>query len=641
MSLRLASLFQDHAVLQRDQRLPVWGWAPPFARIRVALAGNEAFAISGDQGDWLVRLPALPAGGPHVLTVDIPETGERLELRDILIGEVWLASGQSNMDWTLAGSLPLTADVIATADFPAIRLFNVNKRAHLGPQRTVEGTWQVSSPTTVARFSAVGFSFARRIHRELGIPVGIVNSSWGGSIIQSWTSRSTLAFNPDVRPWLEEFESMAWTAERWKDMQRAGPDGRVTNYPADPGVTPESASWNQPTFDDSAWDTLQLPSTWQSAGHAYSGVFWFRRTIELPETWVGRDLQLHLGAADKHDITFVNGVEVGRTGRGREEQHWDTPRTYAVPAAVVTGRTLTLAVRVYSFLYDGGLIGPADRMRLRCSGERERPDSDIPLAGAWRYRCEHNLGVVVESHVMGHGERNSPHMLFDNMVRPLVPYALRGALWYQGESNANDGTIYARLMRDLIEDWRRQWGLPELAFHLVQLPGFQAAQDHQPDSNWSLIREAQTAALALPHTGLAVTIDLGEAKDIHPKNKIPVGERLAQSVLSLTYGQAITPCGPLAEKFTVSGDSIRCEFLHTDRGLTTTDGAAPRLFFIAGDDQVFHPANARIDGHAVVVTCPAVPRPVAVRYAWANNPEGCNLANQAGLPASPFRSDRW
>jgi sialate O-acetylesterase len=242
---------------------------------------------------------------------------------------------------------------------------------------------------------------------------------------------------------------------------------------------------------------------------------------------------------------------------------------------------------------------------------------------------------------MGHGERNSPHMLFDNMLQPLVPYALRGVIWYQGEGNAGEAHLYTRLMRDLILDWRRQWGQSDLAFHLVQLPNFQAAKDYQPASHWAHFREAQTAALDLPHTGMAITIDLGEAGDIHPKNKIPVGERLAQSALALTYGREGVPCGPLFDRLTREHTSLRCHFRHSESGLATTDGQAPRLFFIAGDDRVFHPAEARIEGASVVVSHPGIPRPAAVRYAWADNPEGCNLANRAGDPASPFRSDRW
>lgn len=638
MSLELASPFQDHAVLQRDQPLPVWGWAAPGATVRIELAGNTASALAGTHGDWIVRLPALPAGGPHTLVASSPATAERVEIKDLLVGEVWLASGQSNMEMTLNASRPLTDDDIATAHFPHLRFFTVRTRAHLGPQRTVSGNWQSSSPAIAGAFSGVAFSFARRLHRELGVPVGVVSSSWGGSIIQSWLSRSALALNPEVADWLDLYETKVWTESHWKQMLVTGPDGRVNGTPKDPGNTGLDRAWHQPAFDDAAWPVMSLPGTWQSAGHKYSGVFWFRRSIQIPSAWIGRALTLRFGGADKQDITYVNGIEVGRTGKDQEDQYWNQPRAYTIPASAVSGTTLLVAVRVYSFIFDGGIIGSARDLRIELDATA---GNSLPLAGEWRYQCEHDLGVVKESHLMGHGERNSPHMLFDNMLLPLVPYALRGAIWYQGEGNAGEAQLYTRMMRDLILDWRRHWGQRDFAFHLVQLPGFQAAREHQPDSHWAHFREAQTAALSLPHTGMAVTIDLGEAGDIHPKNKIPVGERLAQSALALTYGRDVIPCGPLASQFTIETDAIRCRLQHAGDMLTTTDGQAPRLFFLAGEDRVFHPAQARLEGATVVVRSAHVTNPVAVHYAWADNPEGCNLAGPGGLPASPFRSDRW
>lgn len=638
MSLRLASPFQDHAVLQRDQPLPVWGWAAPQTRVRVTFAGGEAHALSGDHGDWSVRLPALPAGGPHTLVVEAG--GETLSVSDILVGEVWLASGQSNMEWNLEQSLPdvAVAEAVATADFPAIRVFKAARRTHLGSHRTVAGSWQIATPAAAPKFSAVAFAFARRLHRELGVPVGILSASWGGTIIQAWTSRSTLAHNPEIADSFAAYEALAWSADRWKNLGEMGPDGRIPShtFPVDPGLT---QPWQAAGLDDSGWSDIELPRTWQSAGHPNSGVFWFRRTLEIPAAWVGRELELHLGAADKQDIAFVNGVEVGRTGKDREDRHWNVPRLYRVPASLVAGRRLVVAVRVYSFLYDGGLIGPAAAMRVQPVGA---PEDALSLAGVWRHREEHDLGlVVVPPPVPGHGEPNTPHMLFDNLIAPLVPYALRGAIWYQGESNESAPHLYARLLRDLVADWRRAWGLPAMAFHAVQLTSFRAARAHQPDSSWARIREAQTALLATPGAGVVFIPDLGEAGDIHPKNKIPVGERLAQSALARDYARPLAPNGPVASGFAFSGDTARITFTDTDGALSTTDGAAPATIFLAGADKVFHLADARLEGTSVIATSAAVPAPVAVRYAWADNPEGCNLAGGSGLPASPFRSDRW
>jgi sialate O-acetylesterase len=640
MSLRLASPFQDHAVLQRDQVLPVWGWAAPLTRIRVTLAGNVAHTLSNDHGDWSVRLPALPAGGPNTLTVTAAND-ETVTISDLLVGEVWISSGQSNMEWTLDQSRPFTDEAIATAEFPGIRFFKFARRTHLGPQRTVDGSWQAATPAAAAKFSAVGFSFARRLHRELGVPVGIISASWGGTFIQAWTSRATLAHNPDIAAWLAAYENNAWTANRWKEVGPMGADGRASNatsitFPADPGIT---RPWHTADLDDSAWKEIRLPTTWQISGHKYSGVVWFRRVVEIPADWTGKELVLNLGAADKQDITYVNGTEVGRTGTGFDDRFWSTPRSYPVPASLVSGRRVAIASRVYSFIYDGGLIGPASTMSLHPAGN---PEAAIPLAGTWSFNTEHNFGVVtLPPSIMGHGEPNSPHMLFDNMIAPLVPYALRGAIWYQGESNESAPHLYARLLRDLVTDWRLQWGLPSLSFHTVQLTSFRTPESHQPDSKWALLREAQSALLSTPGTGIAVITDLGEATDIHPKNKIPVGERLAQSALARDYARPVVPNGPLATGFTFNGPTARVTFTDTDGVLSTTDGAAPATFFLAGADKTFHPATATIEGTSVVVTSPAVPAPVAVRYAWADNPAGSNLAGASALPASPFRSDRW
>ena len=636
MALRLASPFQDHAVLQRDQPLPVWGWAPPHARLRISLAGRVACGASDADGDFHVRLPALPAGGPHTLRVETWSGDHVLELTDILIGEVWFASGQSNMAWLLSQTLPLGEEIIATADFPQIRFLNVKRRAHLGAHRTVEARWLIASPATAPHLSAVAFTFARALHRALGVPVGILSAAWGGTPIEAWISRGTLAANPDMADALAALDEIGWSEQRWQEAGDLPADGRVSNFPRDPGVT---QPWHAANLDDSAWETVALPSTWQNAGHAHQGVFWFRRTIEIPAAWIGRDLELHLGAIDKQDITFVNGEEIARTGRDREEQFCNVPRTYAVPARLIASTRLRLAVRVYSFVYDGGFHGPAAEMCVRPAGTEE---PGLSLAGEWRLCREHDFGRVVEVVIPGHGEPRTPHVLFDNQVAPLAPYALRGVIWYQGETNADRHATYARLLQDLIADWRQAWARADLAFHLVQLPRYKVPADYQSDSTWAPLREAQqAAATALPHVGLATTLDLGEADDIHPKDKAPVGERLARSALVLTYGRTGVPGGPVPLAATAEGDAMRIIFSYTSGGLATRDGAAPRPFALAGADRVFHPATAELDGAAVVVRSPAVPRPVAVRYAWADNPETANLVNGEGLPAGSFRSDRW
>lgn len=633
MPLELASLFQDHAVLQRGRTLPIWGWARPGAWVHVSLGGHFAKVPATESGDFFLRLPPLEERGPFTLIVETPETGDRLEVSDLLAGEVWLASGQSNMEWPLEKSRPLTDADITGADFPEIRYFNVPTRAEIGPHRKVHGNWQAVTPQTAGALSAVAFAFARRLWLEQGVPIGIVSSSWGGTIIQSWMSRPALAANPEVSDWLERYEEAAWSEPLWNRILSSD-GGRLTEtFPADPGNEGWGRGWHHSDFDDSAWPELSLPNTWQSAGHWHSGVYWFRRQVTIPMDWVGREVEVHLGAIDKQDISYANGVEIGRTGKDFEDTYWNVPRVYRM---VPDRPTVDLAVRVYSFVFHGGLIGPASAMRMQLPDD---PAGAVPLAGNWRYACEHNLGLVTETHVMGHGERNSPHMLFDNMIQPLVPYTLAGVIWYQGEANVISCGFYAELMRGLIRDWRNAWGQPNLPFHFVQLPGFLSPEAHQSDSQWARLREAQVAALDQPHTGLAIIIDLGEAADIHPKNKIPVGERLARNVLVGLHGRTGVPCGPIFAGSAIETSKIRCRFRHTGGKLTTTDGRPPRTFYVATAEGPFLPAEARIEGEEVVVWADEIAAPAAVRYAWANNPEGCNLAGAEGLPASPFRSD--
>jgi len=638
MSLQLASLFQDHAVLQRGRSLPIWGWARPGAWVHARLGGHFAKTRASECGDFLTRIPALQDRGPHTLVVETPETGERLEIKDILAGEVWLASGQSNMEWSMNACRPLADEDIASADLPEIRFFTVSKRAEIGQHRLADGHWQISSPDTAGDCSAVAFNFARHLHKELNVPIGIISSSWGGTFIQSWISRSGLASNPDVREWLEQYDESSYSEQVWDQILSSDGSRQPVGLPGDPGNAGKEKGWHLPDFDDSTWPELSIPGTWQSAGHWHSGVYWFRRDLPIPESWIGKELEVHIGAADKQDITYANGTEIGRTGKNFEDAYWNQAREYRIPASLNTRSTVSLAVRVYSFVYHGGLIGPATVMRINPVGE---PAKAISLTGAWKYACERDFGLVTETHIMGHGEPNSPHILYDNMIDPLAPYALAGVIWYQGEANSTSFGIYAGLMRSWIRDWRYRWSQPDLPFYIVQLTSFMPAADHQTDSQWARLREAQIDVMSEPHVGTAVTIDVGEADDIHPKNKKPVGVRLAQGALVEVYKRTGEPRGPIFSSAVQEGNALRCRFRHTGGAITATDGQPLRTFFIAAEGGTFRPAQVRIEGDEVLVWNDEIAEPAAVRYAWSNNPEGCNLAGADGSPASPFRSDRW
>lgn len=637
--MKLSRLFSNHAVLQRELPIPVWGWCTPGARVRVTLAGQAGETFAADDGKFLVRLPPLQAGGPHVLTA-VQIGGEQVESADIWIGEVWLASGQSNMGWTLANC----AEAV-TAEIPGIRMFSVPNAALPGRQSQANGEWSVATPEKAPGFSAVAFHFARRLHDELKIPVGILNSSWGGTRIEAWHSREALVQNPAARADLLRYEATCYGSSGDSPLTiNEGSDAAVfaaklKGFKEDPGNKGFGLGWARLDFDDADWPTMQLPSTWQRHNLMFSGSLWFRREVVLPQKWAGKELRLRIGAVDKHDVTYFNGEQIGATGVDFEENFWNKPREYTVPARLVKSGKNVIAVRAFSFVYEGGLIGPADAMSVSPVDDSV---SAIPLSGDWRYAIEHNFGkaYVPQPAPYGPGNPNTPAILFDNMIAPLLPYALRGTIWYQGESNAENAAHYRDLMTGLIRDWRHAWGQGDFPFLIVQLANYMLTSMHQPESKWARLRESQLQALNEPGAGMAVAIDVGEANDIHPRNKRDVGRRLAQWALHDTYGLAPVPSGPLYSGMTIEGDRIRIQFRHIGGGLVARGGVL-KTFVIAGSDRTFAAADARVEGRSIVVSNPEIAAPVAVRYAWADNPDGCNLYNADGLPASPFRTDVW
>ncbi len=632
----LSPLFQDHAVLQRDQTIPVWGRGLPGEKVLVRLAGHEAETLCSDDGAWRLRLPPLPAGGPHEL---VAEAGSgRAVARDILVGEVWLCSGQSNMEWKLADSDQAGSQASAT-EIPRMRLLTIANPAVVGSTAGIDGHWTICTPATLAKFSAVGGWFGRTLHQALGVPVGLICNAWGGSRIQAWISRSALVSDPQGAAETRCFESTIWLRPTGEPKQpMTFEEWERTGAPQDPGNQGLGWGWAARDFDDHAWPTATVPDHWGHDGQPKNGVLWFRRTVEVPATWAGLELEVHLGAVDKHDDTYINGERVG--GLSWETAGaWCTSRVYRVPGHLVQAGPLVVAVRARSHVYDGGLTGPASTMQLR---RIDDPDARLPLAGTWRFKVEHDWGSVpLPTLGWGSGNHNSPSILFDSRVAPLAPYGLRGAIWYQGEANADEATVYRRMLPLMIRDWRRAWGQGDFPFIQVQLANFNRSFEVPGRSNWAELREAQLMALAEPATGLAVAIDVGEALDVHPRNKRDVGLRLARWALAESYQQGGVPSGPLFTGMVIEARGrVRCRFRHWGAGLAARNGAL-RSFALAGINRRFNWAEAAIEHDTVVVWCPDVPAPVAVRYAWADNPEGCNLVNNEGLPASPFRSDDW
>lgn len=642
--LELSGLFSDHAVLQREMPIAIWGWAAPGTTVEANLGEGRAvgFGRTGDDGKFLIRLAPQPAGGPWKL--EVKQGRERIELQDLYIGEVWLAGGQSNMEMPLGGFQTPIPEAEAIEFGAPVRMITLPRVAELSRTTRVRARWtRPENRETLLRWSAAGAYFASRLSRELKIPVGIVASNWGGTIAEAWISRETLLANPDTAAKVTEYELFVSSPAYREIVEKAGVDSpefatlspedrmarlvssQVPTYPPNRGV---AAGWAATDCDDRDWPEMKAPDCWQTQKDMdFSGVVWFRREVEIPAAWAGRRLILAPGAVDKHDVTYFNGVEVGATGTGLETGHWNVPRHYPVAPELVRPGRAVIAVRAYSFLFGGGLVGPASEMKLYCA---ESPEPAIPLAGAWRYRTELNLGGP-RRNLVGTGCPNSYSILYDSMIHPLLPCAMRGVIWYQGESNEEHPELYARLMTDLIGDWRRAWGNPHLAFYQVLLASFRRTGNPA----WPLIREAQIQAAEATGTGYASAVDTGDETDIHPLDKRTIGERLALRALADTYGCPVEGEGPTLAEVHLTENAVELLFSHA-AGLFAR--GEPAGFELAGADGTFRQAAARIAGNRVLLSFPDGNRPCRVRYAWSENAREANCYNGAGLPMVPFRA---
>jgi sialate O-acetylesterase len=638
--VRVPSLIGDNMLVQQGRRVRFWGTARPGERVTVRLAGRAASATADGRGRWQTFLGPFRAGGPHVLTVAGSNT---LSFRNVLVGEVWVCSGQSNMEWPLAQAEG-GAEAAAQASHPEIRLFTVEKKSSAELLEDVRGRWVVATPEQALQFSAVGYYFGRELHRRLGVPVGLIHASWGGTPAEAWTSREALASRPEFAPILERYEKeLRDLPQLRRDYERRLAEWERRYVVADEGNRGEGLGYADPARDRAGWLRMRLPQLWESAGLNLDGVVWFRREVEVPPSWAGRDLILSLGPIDDFDITYFNGERVGATGAETPEAY-KSPRRYKIPGPLVKSGVNVVAVRVHDRLGGGGFGGAAEAMTLAPEGGPAA--GGLALAGEWDYKPE----AAAEPKRLdysdypgprpGPANQNNPSVLYNAMLAPLTLYAVRGAIWYQGESNAGRAYQYRTLFPAMIRDWRAAWGQGDFPFYFVQLANWKARQQDSIDSEWAELREAQFLTLRnVPRAGMAVAVDIGDPDDIHPRNKLDVGLRLARWALADAYGRRIVPSGPLYLSHAIEGDSVRVRFEHAG-GLKTSDGRAPSGFAVAGADRKFVPAEARIEGGAIIVRSRDVPNPVAVRYAWADNPE-VNLYNAAGLPASPFRTDDW
>ena len=629
-ALRLPRLITDHLVLQRDQPLPLWGWATPGATVRVQFRQQTYTALAGGPaGRWQLTLPPTPAGGPYELAFSGDSS---LTVSDVLVGDVWLAAGQSNMAWPVRDAQNAAAEM-AAATYPRIRSFGVEAAPALLPQADVAGgRWQPCSPQTVGGFSAVAYYFARDLYRRYQVPIGLLTAAWNGTPAEAWTSAPALrqlpdfaapvaALPPNLTAAVADFEA------RTRAWQRS-PAGQ------DQGLRPGAPTWADPAFDATAWPTLQAPGYWEDqfpALHDFDGIVWLRKELTLSAAEAAGPAQLGLARIDDTDSTWVNGVAVGGT-------HGYYPnRQYAVPVGLLRPGRNVLTVRVVDTGGGGGIWGAAADMYLRTAAGSQ------PLAGRWQYHPAYDPASQPVNPFPG-GPQMAPTTLFNGLIAPLRPFALRGVIWYQGESNVARAAQYRTLFPALIRDWRAQWQRPALPFLFVQIAGYQPSDSSRPVASATAeLREAQQLALRLPATGMATALDLGDSLDIHPRNKQAVGARLALAARRLAYADAqVVADGPALATLAVVGRTARLTFRNPGAGLVLKAPGGPLLkgFAIAGADRRFVWATGQLQGNVLVLSSPQVPKPVAVRYGWGNMPF-VNLYNRAGLPAPPFRTDTW
>ncbi len=647
-SIEIPSLFSDNMVLQQKSSAPFWGKALPQTKISIVPSwGKPSVTTAMADSTWRTAVKTPQAGGPFSITMKIGDSV--IVLKNVLIGEVWVCSGQSNMEMPLEGwppndTIANSANEIREANFPKIRLFNVKRELATEPRFHCSGAWSECIPESAAKFSATAYFFGKKLFQELKVPIGLIVSAWGGTPVEAWTSEHFITQDKEYADFPAKFAQgrkeyavyMPWLAShKIIDISHRTADERCKELAFDDSLCART------DFNDSGWQSMKIPTEWESTDvGTFDGTVWFRKKIEIPKTWLHKNLVLELGPIDDFDLTFVNGKRVGGLETGSP---WDTKRVYDVPAEIVTDSVLTIAVRVIDLLGGGGLWGQPEQLFLHTSESEEK----ISLVGDWKYLpiaeyrdSKFYLFDIVSREFYKRppltNEINAalPTVLYNGMIAPLIPYSIKGAIWYQGEANTDKPEAYETLFPLMIKNWRTDWK-SEFPFYYVQIAPFPYGDRIESQR----LRDAQFHALAVPKTGMAVTLDISELRTIHPRNKQDVGGRLARWALAKDYKKKIPFSGPLYTSSKIKNNAMILSFEYAD-GLKIIPKNGKTNFFIAGKDSVFKDANVIVKGKTVVVNSPEVKNPIAVRYTWGNTLEG-TLFNKAGLPASTFRTDHW
>lgn len=619
--LSLPKIFQDHMVMQRSTNIPIWGEAEPGTKITLIMANTKAETITDEQGKWMARLPEFKPGGPYILRIFENENKKpSIVFNDVLIGDVWLASGQSNMEWQVQQS-DGAAEEIATAKNKNIRFFQVEHDKSLVPLSDIhKGKWTMCDSNNVKKYSAVAYYFAKETEVKENIPVGIIQSTWGGTPIEAWTSREMLLSEPISRKRINQNDSI--TEKHFKkdsldlihfwDIVYNPKNGMDTIVP-------------KIDFQDSKWEDIHIPGFVRDyEPEFYEGMVWLRKRISLNQDFQGKELTINLGIPEMNYSLYFNGKEICKTIWNANLTH-----TYKIPSSIVKEGDNIISLRIAALWGGGGLNPPKDSIYL------SNGTAKLPLTGKWKYKkdLEDKIPKI-------HNYHYYPTYLFNAMINPLIPYSLKGFLWYQGEANEEAAYNYRNLLPLLINDWRIRWKQGFLPFLFVQLPNYMKTEQHPSDGTWAVMRESQATALNLPNTGMACIIDIGEENNIHPTNKKEVGVRLANIAQNIVYKKNLLSSGPVYKSHVIENGKVTVRFNNTGKGLNTSDSNEVKGFALAGEDKKYYWADAEIRGNEVILSSKDVPNPIAVRYAWANNPI-CNLINSEGLPALPFRTDCW
>ena len=620
--VKLPRLISDGMVLQRDTKVKIWGWSAVNEKISISFKENTYHTSANDKGEWSVILSNLKPGGPFSMTI---KASNSITIQNILVGDVWLCSGQSNMELSMKRVSPIYETEIAQSENPSIRQFTVPQKYNFNtPEKDLEsGNWIPANPNSILNFSATAYFFAKELYERNHIPIGLINASLGGSPVESWISEDAI----------KEFPVHYNEAQRFKDHalinQIESQDKTRIDawygqlWQSDEGYKDPLNPWYHPDLNTSEWKTMKIPGYWKDGELGpINGSIWFKKDLNIPPSIAGKQAKLILGRIIDADSVFINGVFVGSIS------YQYPPRRYNIPSGLLKEGKNDITIRVISNIGNGGFVLDKDYKLLV-------EDQTIDLRGEWKYRLGAKMNPLESQTFI----RWKPVGLYNAMISPLLNYSIKGAIWYQGESNTGRPVEYLKLFPALITNWRDKWNHGNFPFLFVQLPNYMEAKNEPSESNWALLREAQLKTLALPNTGMAVAIDTGEWNDIHPLNKKDVGKRLALAAQGIAYGnKKIVYSGPIYKSMKIDGNKIIITFTNTGSGLTAKGGEL-KYFSVKGTDNKFVWAKAKIENNKLVVWCENIPNPIAVRYAWADNPEGANLYNKEGLPASPFRTD--